>query len=78
MRLLIMIAGFIVLVLLFRSLLPRPRTRPRQDNTPEKMVSCLWCRLYLPESEALQGNGKFFCNREHHNAWLEDQRQKKD
>jgi uncharacterized protein len=78
MRLLIMIAGIIVLLLLFRSLLPRPRTRPRQGSTPEKMVSCTWCKLYLPESEALHGNGQFFCNREHHSAWLEDQRGKKN
>jgi hypothetical protein len=78
MRLLILIAGVIVLLLLLRSLLPRSRARPRQENMPEKMVSCAWCRLYLPQSEALQGNGIFFCNREHHGAWLEDQRPKKD
>jgi uncharacterized protein len=77
MRLLTLIAGVIVLLLLFRNLLPRARTRPRRDNTPEKMVSCMWCRLYLPESEALQGNGNFFCNREHHSAWLDTQPPKK-
>jgi uncharacterized protein len=74
MRLLILIAGVIVLLLLFRNLLPRFRDKPRQGNMPEKMVSCAWCRLYLPESEAAQGNGNFFCNREHYNAWLANQK----
>jgi hypothetical protein len=77
MRLLVLIAAVIVLLLLFRHLLPRPRANPRRDNMPEKMVSCAWCRLYLPESEASQGNGNFFCNREHHSAWLDAQRPKK-
>lgn len=79
MRLLILLAAIIALIFLFRSLLPRPRPKTR-DNTqdPEKMVACSKCRLYLPESEALHADGNFFCNREHHRAWLEDRRAKKD
>lgn len=78
MRLLVLIAAIVFLVFLFRSLLPRPRGKARGDGqTPEKVVSCAKCRLYLPESEALSANGNFFCNREHHRAWLDDQRAKK-
>jgi uncharacterized protein len=81
MRLLILIAGIIMLVYFFRSLLPPPpRDRRRRDNRgnePEKMVSCAHCRLYLPESEAMDVDGDFFCNREHYRAWLEDLRARK-
>ncbi len=78
MRLLVFIAAIILLMLAFRNLLPRPRNKTRDDQTPEKMVSCAKCRLYLPQSEALSEDEHFFCNPEHHRAWLKDQRAKKN
>jgi hypothetical protein len=82
MRLLILIAAAVLLTLLFRNLLPRSRphskTRDNSAQAPEKMVACAKCRLYLPESEALPADGSFFCNREHHSAWLEDKRARAD
>jgi hypothetical protein len=80
MRLLILLAAVILLILAFRSLLPRPREKKTrgQGQLPEQMVACSKCRLYLPESEALRADENFFCNREHHRAWLEDRRQEKD
>jgi hypothetical protein len=80
MRLLILLAAVVVLILAFRSLLPRSRSREKKtrghEHLPEQMVACSKCRLYLPESEALHADGNFFCNREHHRAWLEDRRAK--
>jgi formylmethanofuran dehydrogenase subunit E len=29
------------------------------------MVQCKFCGTYLPEPEALQHNGEFFCSKEH-------------
>lgn len=30
-----------------------------------KMVQCKVCQLHLPENEALQRNGEFYCSQEH-------------
>ena len=38
--------------------------KPRFDK-PENMVACAYCRLRLPESEAVAVSGKFFCSDEH-------------
>ena len=80
MRLLILLAAVVVLILALRSLLlPSSRRTARgTPQTPEKMIACAHCQLYLPESEALSADGRFFCNREHHRNWLDDQRGKKD
>lgn len=78
MRLLILLAAVVALILMFRSLLPRPRKTRDNTHAPEKMVACSKCRLYLPESEALHADGNFFCNREHHRAWLEDRTAKRE
>ena len=31
----------------------------------QKMVQCEVCQLHIPENEALQRDGKFFCSQEH-------------
>ncbi|HEX5055338.1 MAG TPA: PP0621 family protein [Gammaproteobacteria bacterium] len=79
MRFLILLAGIVVLILTLRGLLlPPPRRNARDTRQePEKMVGCAKCGLYLPESEALSAEGRFFCNLEHHHGWLADQRGKK-
>lgn len=84
MRFLLMLAGIVVLILALRGLLLPPPRRPRDiggrdtaGRAPEKMIACNHCGLYLPESEALSADGKFFCNREHHRDWLDGQRGKK-
>ena len=39
-----------------------------QKNEQQKlMVKCDVCQLHIPKSEALQKNGKYFCNQEHYN-----------
>ena len=30
-----------------------------------KMVRCKVCQLHIPENEALQRNGEFYCSQEH-------------
>ncbi|HEY3487427.1 MAG TPA: PP0621 family protein [Gammaproteobacteria bacterium] len=78
MRLLILLAAiFFLLSLASRWLLPRRARKNTKNGVPEKMVPCAWCQLYLPESEAKSSSGKFFCDRRHHNAWLEQQHSEK-
>ena len=34
-------------------------------NQEQKMVACDICQLHIPEDEALQKDGKFYCSQEH-------------
>lgn len=38
---------------------------PTQIPTAQKMVACHYCHLNIPESEAVQTNGRHFCSDEH-------------
>lgn len=38
---------------------------PGKQIQQEKMVRCEVCQLYIPEKEALQRDGKFFCSQKH-------------
>jgi len=39
-----------------------------QKNEQQKlMVKCDVCQLHIPKNEALEKNGKYFCNQEHYN-----------
>ena len=37
----------------------------KNDMPGEKMVSCANCGLYVPISEAVYSNGKYYCCRQH-------------
>ena len=37
----------------------------KNDMPGEKMVSCANCGLYVPISEAIYSNGKYYCSRQH-------------
>jgi len=39
----------------------------QKDEQQKLMVKCDVCQLHIPKSEALQKNGKYFCNQEHYN-----------
>ena len=46
----------------------RSASRRQEDAptaTPERMVVCAHCGLYLPESESLERDGRRFCSEEH-------------
>lgn len=36
-----------------------------QQQGPERMVACARCGVHLPESEAVQAEGRHFCSEEH-------------
>lgn len=38
--------------------------RAQQDGQT-KMVQCKTCQLHIPENEALQRDGEFYCSQEH-------------
>ena len=39
--------------------------KPKKAIDPEVMVQCQYCKLHLPESEALQHDSRFYCSKEH-------------
>lgn len=44
-----------------------PAEAPARSAGPdfEQMVACAHCGLHVPESEGLQGGGRFYCSDEH-------------
>jgi len=37
----------------------------QQQDKHKKMISCEICQLHIPEDEALQRDGKFYCSQSH-------------
>ena len=47
--------------------LEQKRTQKKQGETShiETMVSCAHCGLHIPQNEAIQAQGKYYCSDEH-------------
>ena len=43
----------------------KPQVPQRSPAKPLAMVACAHCGTHLPNSEALQAGGVFYCNAEH-------------
>lgn len=44
----------------------RGNRRPQApERPPEHMVACAHCKVNLPESEAIEDGGTFYCSAEH-------------
>ncbi|MFY0992105.1 PP0621 family protein [Halomonas sp. C05BenzN] len=39
-----------------------------------QMVRCTWCKVHVPESEALRDRGEWFCSSAHRDKYLEEQK----
>ena len=63
-KLLILIVAAAVIYFVIRGMIRR--SGGRQSPPPaERMVACRHCGLNLPQSEALEGSGRFYCSEEH-------------
>jgi len=66
-----MIVRLLLLAALFYFIyawLRRAATTARAPNPAapqEKMVTCAHCGVYLPQSESVSGDGRFYCGDEH-------------
>lgn len=49
---------------------PLSSSRQYFSSDVEKMVSCEFCEVYVPVSEAVERSGKIFCCREHSVAYF--------
>lgn len=39
--------------------------KSHSENHPKNMVQCSVCQLHIPENEALQKEGEFYCSQAH-------------
>lgn len=64
----IIIALIVYLVIqIFKRWAANKNIQTAQKNEQQKlMVKCDVCQLHIPKSEALQKDGKYFCNQEHY------------
>jgi uncharacterized protein len=67
MRTLIIFIALVLVVMIGRQLLRRPRHTPRTRGLTGRMVQCAHCGIFVPEHEALVRDGRFYCSREHRN-----------
>jgi uncharacterized protein len=68
MRILFLIAAIVIVFMIARTLLRRPKSIKRDERKPlgaEKMVRCDHCGLHVPEHEAILDQGRRYCSPEH-------------
>ena len=64
-RIILLVVVALVAYLVIKAL-ARSRRRPDAGHgMPERMVSCVRCGVHLPQSEALEEAGNFYCSEAH-------------
>lgn len=49
---------------------PKQRNDASPPESAEDMVNCAHCGVYLPKSEAISSQQKYFCSHEHCNLYI--------
>ena len=62
---LIVIALIVYLVIQIIKRWASNKTAPPSIQEDTKMVQCKVCQLHIPENEALQHSGEYFCSKKH-------------
>jgi len=65
MRTLVIIIVLALIVIIAKRLLQKPQPPARRRQKNERMVQCANCGMYIPEQEALQRAGRYFCSQAH-------------
>ncbi|MGB5425443.1 MAG: PP0621 family protein [Gammaproteobacteria bacterium] len=65
MRTLVIIIILALIVMIAKRLLQKPQAPARRSQTNEHMVQCANCGIYIPEQEALQRAGRYYCSQTH-------------
>lgn len=58
---------YLVIQIVKRWLANKELQTKKQQEKLGNMVRCKVCQLHIPEAEALQKNGEYFCSQEHLN-----------
>ena len=64
-KLLILLVAAAVIWFVIRGMIRRGGTARQAPPPAERMVACGHCGLNLPQSEALEQGGRFYCSEEH-------------
>ena len=68
MRTLLIFIALVLIVMIGRQLLRKPRRTRRTQIESGKMVQCANCGIFVPENEAIEQGGHFYCSTEHRDA----------
>src|SRR5262249_6379021 len=63
-KLLVLIVAAAVIYYVIRGM-TRRGSLPRSPRPAERMVACGQCGINVPQSEALESRGRFYCSEEH-------------
>lgn len=68
-RLLVIALIIYLLIQIFKRWAANKKSSPSEQlEEHTKMVQCKTCQLHLPEGEALQRDGEFYCSQQHLNG----------
>ena len=56
---------YLAIILYKRWAASQQKNVPRQKKINANMVRCEICQLHVPENEALQHNGRYYCSQKH-------------
>ena len=65
MRTLVIIIVLVLIVIIAKRLWQKPQSPARHSQKNERMVQCASCGIYIPEQEALQRTGHYYCSQAH-------------
>jgi uncharacterized protein len=68
MRTLLILIALAVIVMIVKRLWLQPRRPPVNRELNGKMVQCGNCGIFVPQHEALERDGHYYCSREHRDA----------
>ena len=64
-RLIIILFGLWLVLRIIKRALASRENNPSRKPSITSMVACAYCGLHLPESDAIQKDGKHYCCEEH-------------
>jgi uncharacterized protein len=64
-KLLLLLIAAVVIYSVLRGMVRRGGSSARSAPPAERMVACGHCGINMPESEALESRGRFYCSEEH-------------
>lgn len=65
LRIIIILFGLWLVLEIIKRALASHKNHPSRKPSIASMVACAHCGVHLPESEAIQKDGKYYCCEEH-------------
>ena len=66
---LLAVVGVIVWRKFKRQIMQHTERTQSGERVPERVVSCAYCQVHVPESEAVRAEERYFCGVEHRDAF---------